>query len=82
MAIIIILDPMRLAGGLCQFRNNDIRVSQSHSTRFYIETYVHELVSECKYWYILFIQVPIKQFIKLNCQNLIESLIAGVQCGL
>ncbi|KAH0661423.1 hypothetical protein KY284_026354 [Solanum tuberosum] len=47
-----IVDPVGLSGGLSLLWNDKIQVCQSHTSHFYVETLVHELSTDFKYWCI------------------------------
>ncbi|KAK4709907.1 hypothetical protein R3W88_004420 [Solanum pinnatisectum] len=47
-----IVDPVGLSRGLSLFWNDKVQVCQSHTSHFYIETLVHDLSTDSKYWCI------------------------------
>ncbi|KAK4731165.1 hypothetical protein R3W88_024153 [Solanum pinnatisectum] len=47
-----IVDHVGLSRGLSLFWNDKIQVCQSHTSQFYIETLVHDLSTDSKYWCI------------------------------
>ncbi|WMV20487.1 hypothetical protein MTR67_013872 [Solanum verrucosum] len=47
-----IVDPVGLSGGLSLFWNDKVQVCQSHTSHFYVETLVHDLSTDSKYWCI------------------------------
>lgn len=75
----ITVDTVGLAWRLCLFRNDDIQVCQSNSTSFYIETYIHDLVDDYKYWHI-FVYLSTDKTIRRN--QLQELLYRSTRCGL